>query len=63
MFKLHQIIKVPHAVVCPIVSILFHKQNWRGGVFKTMKSDHFLVFLAVRVLLPKFLGRLRSDLY
>ena len=63
MFKLHKIIKVLHAVAYPVISILFYKQSWWGGLFKTMKTDHFLVFLAVRVLLPKFLGRLRSDLY
>ena len=59
MFKQQKIITVSHVAACPIVSILFHKQSWQGGVFKTMKTDHFLVFLAVRVLFPKFLGRLR----
>ena len=34
-----------------------------GRVFKTMKSDHFLVFLAIRVFFPKFLARLRTGLY
>ena len=32
-------------------------------MLQLMKNDHFLVFLAPGILLPKFLGRLRSGLY
>ena len=39
--KLHEIIKVLHVVTFPIVFILFHEQDWQGGVFKVMKNDHF----------------------
>ena len=42
--------------------ILFDDRDWQGGVLKLMKSDHFLVFLAVWVVFPKFLGRLRGEL-
>ena len=31
-------------------------------MLKVMKNDHFIVFLAVWVVLPKLLDRLKSDL-
>ena len=49
-----------HAVAYSIVFILFCEQGWDGGVFKVMKKDHFVVFLAVWVVFPKFVGRLRG---
>ena len=45
-----------------IIFILFDNPDWQGGVLKLMKNDHFLVFLAVLVLFPEFLGRLRCGL-
>ena len=36
---------------------LFPERGWQGAVFKVMKNDHFLVFLAVWILFSKFLGR------
>ena len=36
---------------------LFYGWGWQGVVFIVMKNDHFLVFLTVWVLFPKFLGR------
>ena len=36
--------------------------DWQGGVFKVMKNDHFLVFLAVWLLFPKLIGRLSDGL-
>ena len=50
-------IRVSHIVVCPIVFILFYERSCQGGVFKIMKNDHFVVFPAVWVFFPKFLGR------
>ena len=32
-------------------------------MLKLMKNDHFLVFLAVSVIFPKYYGRSRSGLY
>ena len=49
-------------IACPFVFILFNDRDWQGRVFKVMKKDRSLVFLAVWVLFPKSLGRLRSDL-
>ena len=57
MIQLHKIIRASHAVGCPIVFLLFYEWGWQGGVFIIMKNDHFLEFLAVWVLFPKFLGR------
>ena len=57
MLEVHKIIKVSHKVTRPIVFILFYDRDGQGGVFKVMKNDHFLIFLAVWVLLPKLLGR------
>ena len=42
--------------------LLLCDRDWQGGVLKLMKNDHLLVYLAVWVLFPKFLGRLRSKL-
>ena len=63
MSELHKIKQLPHVVACPIVCILFNEQCWQGGVYKVMKNDHFLKFLVVWVIFPKFLGKLRSSLY
>ena len=63
MFELHKIIIVSNEVAFPIVFILFYERSWWKGLFKVMKNDHSLVFLAVWILFPKFLGRLRSTLY
>ena len=45
--KSHEMIRVSHAVACPIVFILFSVRDCQGGVFKVMKNDDFLVILAV----------------
>ena len=63
MLELHKIIRLTHRVACPIVFILFYERGWQGGVLKVMKNDHFLGFLAVWVLSPKFLGSWRSNLW
>ena len=57
MIQLHKIIRASHAIGCPIVFLLFYEWGWQGGVFIIMKNDHFLEFLAVWVLFPKFLSR------
>ena len=44
-----------HVVTCPIIFILFDDPDWQRGMLKLMKTDHFLVFLAVWVLFLKFL--------
>ena len=45
-----------HVVTCPIIFILFDDPDWQGGMLKLMKTDHFLVFVAVWVLFLKFLA-------
>ena len=57
MLELHKTIRVSQVVACQIVFILFYERGWQGGVFKVIKNDRFLAFLAVWVLFPKFLGR------
>ena len=42
---------------------LFYEHGCQGGVLKIMKNDHFLVFLAVLVLFPKFWDRLKCSFY
>ena len=51
ILELHEMIRVPHLVVFPIVFILFDVRDWQGGVLKLIKNDHFLVFSVVWVLL------------
>ena len=43
--ELHKIIKVSHVVACPFAFLLFFERRWQEGVFKIMKTHHFLVFL------------------
>ena len=62
MLELHKIMQMSNLVAFETVVILFYDQNWQGEVFKVIKNDHFLVFLAVWGLIPKFLGRLWSAL-
>ena len=54
MLELHKIIRVSHAVALPIVFVLFYERGWQGGVIKVMKNDHFLMFLDVLIVFPKF---------
>ena len=63
MLEVHEMIRLPHVVLSPIVFILFYERDLQGGVLKVIKNDHFLVFLAVWALFPKVLGGLRSGLY
>ena len=63
MLALHEIIRVSHVVAWQIVFLLFYEWGWQGGVFKVMKNDHFLLFLAVWILFPKLMGRLSGGLY
>ena len=56
ILKMHEMIIVLNVVACPIVFILSDDRELQGGVLQIMKNDHFLVFLAVWVLFPKFLG-------
>ena len=57
MLELHKMIRMSDVVVCPIVFISFYGRSREGRVFKIMKNDHILVFLAVWVLSPTFFGR------
>ena len=54
MLELHKIIRVSHAAALPIVFVLFYERGWQGGIIKVMKNDHFLIFLAVLIVFPKF---------
>ena len=63
ILELHEMIKVPEAVACQIVFILFYDRDRQGGIFKVLENDLFLLCLAGWVLFPMFLGRWRSRLY
>ena len=39
ILELHETIRVSHAVVCPIVFILFYDQDVEEGVLKHVKND------------------------
>ena len=50
--------RLGHFPQFPIVLFIsFYERGWQGGVFKVIKNDRFLVFLAAWVLFPTFLGR------
>ena len=47
MLKLHNMIKVSHAIAYQIVFLfllLIYDRDWQEGVLKVTKNDHFLVF-------------------
>ena len=54
--------RVVNVLAYPIVFVLFDDPDLQEVVLELMKNDQFLAFLAVWVLLPKVLGRLRSGL-
>ena len=54
--ELHGIIIMLHVVAFPMDYILICDQCQQGGVLKPTENDHFQIFLAVWVLIPKFLG-------
>ena len=56
ILELHEIIRVLLDVACRIAFFLFYQRSWHGEVMKVTENDHFVVFLAVFVHLPKFLG-------
>ena len=56
-------IRVLHVAACPVGFNLICDRFQHGGMLKLVKNDQFLVFLAIWVLFPTLLGRLRSDLY
>ena len=60
--KLHKIIRVLHVFACPIILFCLMIQIGWEECSKLMKNDCFLVFLAVWVFSPKFLGRLRCHM-
>ena len=63
ILQLYEMIRVLHEILSPIVFVLFYDRYWQGRALKLIKVNHFLVFSAVLVFFPKFLGRLMSGLY
>ena len=55
--ELHEVRRVLNVVACPMDFNLLCDRGPEGGVLKLMKIDNFLVFLTVRVLFSKLLGR------
>ena len=62
ILKLHEMKRVVNVLAYPIVFVLFDDPDLQEVVLELMKNDQFLAFLAVWVLFPKVLGRLRSGL-
>ena len=60
--ELHEMITVAPAVAFALDLNLLCCWSPPGRVFKRMENDHFLIFLAVCVIFPKFLRRFRSAL-
>ena len=63
LLELHEMIRVSHAVVCTMGFNLLFDRGQQGGGLKPTKNNNFQVFLTVWVLLLRFLGRLRSEIY
>ena len=47
MLELHEMIRVSHVVLCPVVFILFCDQDCQEEVLKLTKEAQFCVFLDV----------------
>ena len=47
MLELRKIIRMSYLVTCPSVFLLFYERDWQKVVFKVIRNDHLLVFLAV----------------
>ena len=56
MLELNELMRVPHVVACPLNFNFLCDRRQQREVLKHRKNDHFLVFLALLVLFPKFLG-------
>ena len=63
VLQLHEIVRVVHKVVCPIVFSLIDDRYWQGVVLKLMKSYHIFSIFSGFSLFLQFLGRLMIDLY
>ena len=48
-----------HVVLLPIVSLLFYKWVWQGGVFKVMKRSLFSVFSSLNPF-PHVFGQVKE---
>ena len=46
ILQLHEMIRVLHAVLCPIVFVLFYDRHWQGRALKRMKMDHFFTIFS-----------------
>ena len=57
ILELHEMIKVPDAVACPVdFNLLCYRGGQQRGVLKLMKNDHFLIFSAIQDIFPTCLG-------
>ena len=57
MLKLHELIRMLHAIACQLGFVLLCRQGRQGEKLKLMKDGHFLVSSAVWDLFLKFLGK------
>ena len=62
ILELRGMVKVLHVFPYTMDFNLLWDRGQQGGVLNPPKNDQFQVFLAVWVLFPKFLGRLRGGL-
>ena len=60
MLKLPKIIRVSHAVACPVVFILFYVRGRQGGMFKVMKNDRFIVSLTIQVFFLQIFAQVKQ---
>ena len=62
ILEFHEMIIVPHVVACSMVLNFLCDRTQLEGVLKLAQNDHFQVFLAIWVLLLKFLSSLGSKI-
>ena len=47
MLELRKILRMSYLVTCLSVFLLFYEQGWQKVVFKVIRNDRLLMFLAV----------------
>ena len=62
ILEFHEMVRVPHVVACPVVLNFICDRTQLEVVLKVAQNDHFQVFLAIWVLLLKFLSSLGSKI-
>ena len=60
VLQLHEVIRVLHVILCPIVFIFFYDWYWQGGVLKLLKNNHFFSIFSHFGNFPQAIGKINE---